>query len=43
MFGNHMKNAWKIWINWKIRVKKDLLILEDKNPWKIEAENDKEI
>ena len=38
-----MNNAWKMWINWKRRVKRDLLVLEDKNPWKIEVENDKKI
>ena len=28
-----------MWINWKRRVKRDLLVQEDKNTWKIEAEN----
>ena len=27
-----------MWINWKRRVKRDLLVQEDKNTWKIEAE-----
>ena len=39
---SHVK-CMKMWINWKRRVKRDLLVLEDKNLWKIEAENDKEI
>ena len=35
-----------MWINWKRRGKRDLLVLEEKkkkkNPWKIEVENQKE-
>ena len=33
-----------MWINWKGRGKRDLLVLEEKkkNTWKIEAENQKE-
>ena len=34
-----------MWINWKIRGKRDLVVLEGKkekkNPWKIEAEKKK--
>ena len=32
-----------MWINWKRRVKRDLLVLEDKNPWKNLRENDKNL
>ena len=28
-----MKNAWNMWIKWKIRGKKDIKALEDKNLW----------
>ena len=31
----------KMWINLKINGKRDLQALEDKNPWRFEAENDK--
>ena len=31
----------KMWINWKRKGKRDLQALEDKNPWRFEAENNK--
>ena len=30
-----------MWINWKRKGKRDLQALEDKNPWRFEAENNK--
>ena len=30
-----------MWINWKIKGKRDLQAFEDKNPWRFDAENDK--
>ena len=40
-FENFKENAWKMWINWKIKGKRDLQALEDKIPWRFEAEDDK--
>ena len=32
-----------MWIKWKRKGKRDLQVLEEKNPWRFEAENDKKI